>query len=172
MQWHRLHREVWSHGSQRCSGTLGVWHLGTCENGGCGLTVGLGDLGGLFQPSWFYDSMISILWDLLVNIRRVPWKYSIKDEVQRVTDCNMTKCNKTWFGTAGPTRIAQDFWKTQGINWAVALQCTVFTPLVHCIGMDVHAHFLLIQLFPARHIENLKLLLSSRVMILCFTGLA
>jgi len=52
----------WSHCPRTCSRNVEKWYLGPwfSEHGGDGLTVGLGDLSGLFQPQWFYDSMITV----------------------------------------------------------------------------------------------------------------
>jgi len=42
----------WTHHPWRCSKNLQTWHFGTwfSRHGGVGLTVGLGDLTGIFQP--------------------------------------------------------------------------------------------------------------------------
>jgi len=57
MQWHSCPGRWWGHRPWRCPRAMEMWYWGMWSVGMVGwVGVGLGELGGLFQPSWFYDS--------------------------------------------------------------------------------------------------------------------
>ena len=58
LQWHSCPWRWWGHCPWRCSRTVGMWHWGMRAVGMVGWAgVGLNDLGDLFQPPWFCDSI-------------------------------------------------------------------------------------------------------------------